>query len=666
MYRTLSGIVAALLVGLLAVGLTFSAADGGEAEFRFVNGAEPKTLDPQLATGSPEGRILSALFEGLTRRDAATLEPVPGVAERWDLSADERHYTFHLRRNARWSDGTPITAHDFVYAWKRLLDPAFGAEYAYIIHMIRHAEAFNTYASLVAALRGPIHSALVGLKQQASPTVEAADFQRTLSAAGGHAALQQAADPFTRELITRRQGHVSIQQLDELLARLEPEAERLEQDLALANAHLGKDQGFYATNDHTLVVELRAPTPYFLELTAFYPTFPVPRHLLEKTPGSRDWFLPETLVSNGPFNLARWLVNDRIRLLRSQTYWDSGNVKLASADALPIENSSTALNLYLTGEVHWLPGTYPIELVHRFRGRPDFYSAPAMSVYYYRLNCERGPLRDKRVRRALNLAIDRKVITDDVLALGQLPAHHIVPPDMPHYQQPKSELRFDPTEAKRLLADAGYPEGRGFPQLGILYNTLEAHKKVAEVVADQLRAHLNIQVNAYNQEWQSYQETVRAGDYDMARAGWIGDYLDPNTFLDMWVTNGGNNQTGFSSVKYDSLIRAASDPASTLQTRERTLALMQDPDALSELYRQLDSTSSDTARTQLFRQLRLVLLAEAEAVLVQEEFPLIPIYFYVNSGFISPKVSGFYSPGAPGNAPNPQDLHPLYSITVAP
>src|SRR5690606_24021310 len=160
MYRTLFGIIGGLLAALLLVGLTFSASDGEQAEFRFVNGTEPDTLDPQLATGSPEQRILSALFEGLTRRDAATLQPTPGVAERWEVSADELSYTFHLRPNARWSNGTPLTAHDFVYSWRRLLDPALGAEYAYIIHMIRHAEAFNTYGTYVSALRGSIGTAL--------------------------------------------------------------------------------------------------------------------------------------------------------------------------------------------------------------------------------------------------------------------------------------------------------------------------------------------------------------------------------------------------------------------------------------------------------------------------------------------------------------------------
>ena len=666
MYRTLFGIIGGLFAALLLVGLTFSASDGEQAEFRFVNGTEPDTLDPQLATGSPEQRILSALFEGLTRRDAATLQPTPGVAERWEISADELRYTFHLRPNARWSNGTPLTAHDFVYSWRRLLDPALGAEYAYIIHMIRHAEAFNTYGTYVSALRGSIGTALEQLHREEPAGIEAAKFQRVLSAAGAHAALQHSDDSTVHSLLAHRQGRVSREQVETLISRLEPEAERLERALAAAQTHLGVDQGFFALNDHTLVVELRSPTPYFLELTAFYSTFPVPRQLLETAGSNRDWFLPGTIISNGPFNLERWIVNDRLRLVRSPTYWDREHVTLQSADVLPVENSATALNLYLTGAAHWLPGTYPVELVHRFRGRSDFYSAPAMTVYYYRLNCERGPLRDRRVRQALNLAIDRELITNEVLGLGQLPAYHIVPPKMPGYQQPKSSIRFDPDRARELLSAAGYPSGRNFPQLGILYNTLEVHKKIAEVVADQLRTHLGIEASAYNQEWQSYQQTMRAGDYDMARAGWVGDYLDPNTFLDLWVTNGGNNQTGFSSSRYDRLIRAASNPSSVVESSERALALVSDREQLNELLQQLDAATSDAARSQLLRRLRLLMLSEAEAVLVQDEFPIIPIYFYVNSGFISPDVSGFYKPGETGNAPNPQDLHPLYPISVEP
>ena len=201
----------------------------------------------------------------------------------------------------------------------------------------------------------------------------------------------------------------------------------------------------------------------------------------------------------------------------------------------------------------------PQDLAPDLRQRPDFFTGPAFITYYYRINCTRKPFDDVRVRKALNLAIDREQITRDVMRLGQLPARYLVPPGIRGYKPPESGISYDVEQARKLLAEAGFPEGRGFPKFGILYNTLESHKKVAEVVADQLRRNLHVEVAAYNQEWQSYQQSTRSLDYDLARAGWIGDYEDPNTFLDLWLTNGGNNQTGWGSVVYDRLLAAAGD-----------------------------------------------------------------------------------------------------------
>lgn len=542
MWRTVAALAAIVGAALAVVGLTFSASTSAPADFRFVNGSEPKTLDPALLTGQPGGRIVTALFEGLTRRDARTLRPVPGVAESWVVSQDGLTWTFQLRADARWSDGRPLTAHDFVYAWRRLLDPATGAEYAYLLHGLRGARAYNEAGS------------------EAEP-------------------------------------------------------------------RFGMDRGVYARDDRTLVVELEAPLPYFLELTSFFSAYPVPRGLVEAHP--RDWFLPDKLVSNGPFLLESWRVGDRIRLVRNPAYWGADEVALESIDALAVEQPTTALNLYLGGDVDWLPELYPVELVDVLREHPDFYKGPGMMVYYYRLNVRRPPLDDSRVRRAIGLAIDRREITDEVLRLGQIPALTIVPPGMPGYAAPESGFGFDPEKARALLAQAGYPGGQGMPELGILYNTHETHKKVAEVIADQLRRHLGIEVKAYNQEWQSYLASIRTGNYEIARAGWIGDYLDPNTFLDLWVTGSGNNQTGWGDPVYDELIAAAGGEANATR--------------------------------------RMEMLRRAEAILVGRGFPVIPIYFYVVSGLVKPHVGGFYSelelPDG-SHAANLQDLHPLRDLSL--
>jgi oligopeptide transport system substrate-binding protein len=365
-------------------------------------------------------------------------------------------------------------------------------------------------------------------------------------------------------------------------------------------------------------------------------------------------------VGNGPFVLEAWRVGDRIRLARSSTYWGRAAVALARVDALPVENLVTALNLYLSGALDWLPRT-PGDLAETLRERPDHYGAPALIVYYYRVNVARPPLDDPRVRQALALAIDRETLVRDVLRLGQLPALHVVPPGIPGYEPPASALGFDPERARALLAEAGYPEGRGFPEIGILYNTLEDHRKIAELVADQLRRALGVRVVPYNQEWQSYLATTQAGDYHLSRAGWIGDYVDPNTFLDLWVTNGGNNQTGWGDPLYDRLIRAAADVESFAQ--EPFFAGLGEPGRVREQLTAF-AAARGAERPAAGARLRLGLLREAEAILVQRAFPVIPVYFYVTSGLVAPHVSGFHAWLADGR-PNLQDLHPLRGLSVS-
>ena len=581
LWRPIAGLLAVFAAALGVVGLTFDASGQEPAEFRFVNGTEPRTLDPGIMTGAPESRIANELFEGLTRRDARSLRPAPGVATHWEVSDDGLVWRFHLRRDARWSDGRPVVAGDFAYAWRRLLDPATGSEYAYMLHGLRDARAFH----------------------------------------GG----------------------------DEEAAR-----------------HFGVDRGVVAEDDHTLRVELAAPIPYFLELTSFFSAYPVRRDVVEAHP--RSWFLPERIVSNGPFALASWRVGDRIRLVRNPHYWARDEVGLASVDVFPIENPTTALNLFLRGDVDWLPGVYPEDLAPVLRERDDFYSGPAMIVYYYRLNTRRPPFDDPRVRRAIGLAIDRRQITEDVLGLGQIPATTIVPPGMAGYRAPESGLAYDPERAKELLREAGHPGGEGIRELGILYNTNESHKRVAEVIADQLRRHLGLRVKAYNQEWQSYLASLAAGDYDIGRAGWVGDYLDPNTFLDLWVTDGGNNQTGWGDPRYDALVTAAADVGRASADGERLAGLVPEPEALRTRLAAVRAAPDTAERSEALVALRLELLRQAEAILVQEAFPVLPIYFYVVSGLVSPAVEGFHTeltlPDG-SRAANLQDLHPLRAVRMA-
>jgi oligopeptide transport system substrate-binding protein len=668
MRRSLISALLVLAAALLIVGLTLSKSTRGRADFRFVNGAEPKTLDPGLMTGEPEGRIAEAIFEGLTHLEPRSLEPAPGVAEAWDVTPDGKTYTFHLRADARWSDGRPVTAHDFTYSWRRLQDPALGAEYAYIMHMVRYAEAFNTHQAQAEALEGPIRKALDELAVRHPQQVPANVLADFTSKQQLYAVLKGTPSPALRAFLMRAPGPIATGELRSLQGELAGEGKRRRQLHDEAARRFGVDGGVYAKDERTLVVELVAPTPYFLELTAFYPSYPLPRWAIEKAGSRRNWFLPGNIVSNGPFNFAAWNVGDRIRLERSDTYWGRDAVKLRSADALAAENQTTSLNLYLTDEVDWLPSnTYPQDLAPDLKSRKDFYIGPALIVYYYRINCTRKPFDDPRVRQAINLAIDREQITRDVLGVGQLPAPSFVPPSIRGYTAPESSIGYDVAKARKLLAAAGFKDGHGFPKFGILYNTLEAHKKIAEVVADQLRRNLGINVAAYNQEWQSYQQSTRSLDYDLARGGWVGDYEDPNTFLDIWVTNGGNNQTGWGSLVYDRLLDAARDVETFLAAPEFLLAHAKQPTKLTHLAQEVRAAGDAETRLGAMSGLRMALLSEAEAILVQDEFPIIPMYFYVINGLVKPEVKGFYSKlrGKDGRErSNLRDVHPLRDIYI--
>ena len=496
-----------------------------EQIFRVNNMVEPESLDPGMVTGVPEYRILSNLFEGLTTTDPKDLSPRPGMATAWRISKDGLVYTFKLR-DARWTDGKPVTALDFVYAWERVLNPKMGARYAQQLFCVKNGEDYNKGRTT--------------------------DFSRV---------------------------------------------------------------GVKALGDRTLQVTLRCPTAYFLDLTSFYTLYPVPRWAIEAY--GKDWGKPGKIVSNGPFRLVSWVPQRELVLEKNPQHWDAAHINLQQVVFIPTEDVNTAFKQFQAGESDWVPQV-PTPQIDAVRNRPELYVTPYLGTYYFRFNVIKPPTNDVRVRKALSMTADRVSLTKYVTKSGETPSSTFVPAGLRGYEGVKG-LPYDVVAAKRLLAEAGYPDGKGFPKVQLLYNTNELHRVVTQAVQQMWKDSLGIQVDLVNVEWKVYLTRQGSLDYQISRSGWIGDYVDPNTFLDLWITGGGNNQTGWSNRRYDDLINRAA--CKIVNAKERMRALQ-----------------------------------DAEKILVVDEVPIMPLFTYVNKGMLSRRVKGW--------SPNILDQHPLKYISL--
>ena len=498
------------------------------------NKSDPQELDPHIVQGVGEHHILQALIENLVTEDPTDLHPVPGQAERWDISPDGTTYTFHLRAGIRWSNGDPVTADDFVRSYRRALTPSLGCEYAYMFFVMKGAEDYYK-----------------GKTQ---------DF-----------------------------SSVGAQALDE----------------------------------RTLRITLNGPVPYFLSLLNHYSWWPVHLPTIARygDPYQRNnrWTRPGNFVGNGPFVLARWVVGHVIVVKKNPLYWNAASVRLNEIRFHAIESNDTEERSFRSGQLHV---TYEVPQskisVYR-RDSPQLLRIdPYLGAYFYRINTTRPQFRDKRVRQALAMAIDRKTIVENVTRGGQLPAYYFTPPDTVGYTS-RTAIRYDPEGARKLLAQAGYPGGKGFPPFDMLYNTSESHKSIAEAIQQMWKRELGIDARLLNQEWKVYLDTEKRKDYDVSRAGWIGDYADPSTFLETFLADSGNNRTGWANAEYDRLLKEAS--------------------RLGD------------------RQTRYELFQKAEAIFL-DEMPVIPIYHYTRVYLLRPEVRGW-------NA-TILDHHPYQYVWLAP
>lgn len=492
------------------------ASTGSRDTLRFVIGESPRSIDPNLATESEGGLIVLNTFEGLYMHgpgDDPKTRLLPGVAKSSSVSDDGLVWTFKLRADARWSDGKPVTAKDFVYSWLRLLKPETAAEYSHFLRHVKGAEAY-------------------------------------------------------------RQGEGG------------PEG-----------------VGVRAVDDTTFEVTLAYPYAMFKEITAFYATFPVPSHVVEAK--GADWIRAENWVSNGPYVVTEVADKQHIKMRKNPEYWDREKVSIETITGLIIPDESAAYNAYLGDQVDWLRDDIPASELPNLLAQDDseLEVHARLGVYMLIFNVKQPPFDDVRVRKAFNLALDKPHFVKNVTQGRERPAYSLVPSTLRRalgYEGPKGP-KHDLEEARRLLSEAGYPDGEGMPKVVFRYNTSENHKKVAESVQSILKTSLGVDVELSNNEWKVYLDDLQKGDFQMGRYGWIADYVDPMTFLDLFMTDNPNNNTRWSDARYDELLIQAD--------------------------READADK------------RMALMAEAEAIWLEAQ-PAIPLYFYTQKLLIKPWVQG--------------------------
>lgn len=499
-------------------------------------GSEPPTIDPALATDSTSGAIIKNVFEGLTHMPLEG-EPEAAAAESWEVSEDGLTYTFTLREGITWNNGDPVTAQDFEYAWKRVLNPETTSQYASIMYVIEGAEAYNSG---------------------------------------------------------------------------EGEADAV---------------GVTALDERTLEVKLANPTAYFLELTAFYTFMPVHQATVE---ANAEWALDagDAYVSNGPFVLSSWAHSSDYVLNKSESYWDIENVSLDTVNVQIIEAESTANAEFQSGGIDYLGAPYStvsLDAIELYRANEELNVAPYAAIYWYKLNTTDEVMSNVNIRKALALAVDRQGLVDNITKGEQIPAMGFVPPTIEGFEEDRGYFADADYDAAKEFLAAGLEElGMSDPSeltVNISINTSEAHSTIAQFIQEGWAQNLGINAQIDNTEWQVYLERLDVLDFQIARMGWIADFNDASTFLDMYRTaDAGNNDTGWENEEYKNLI--------------------------------------DQAAAELDQEARKDLLLQAEAIMV-DEMPVIPLYYYTNLNVVHDHVENM-APDALGNI-NLKDV----SVTAA-
>lgn len=585
---------------LLAAGLIFAIVSERplpKADLVINNGNDVSTLDLQRMSWSMDLRVARVLFEGLVANDAHTwgFDIRPAVAERWDVSEDGLTYTFHLRKDAKWSNGSPLTAHDFVFSWRRALLPDLAADYVALFQLVEGATEFYEWRT------------------------------------------QAVADFAQREFPSQADRAQAARDLWALTELRFSEMVRLD-----------------TPDDHTLIVKLVRPTPYFLDLCAFATFYPVYPPLvrqydrLDETTGSlipqAGWTKPPNLVSNGPFKLTRWRFKRDMRLEANEHWWDYESLGVKSISLTSIADPNAQVLAFQTGAVDFLADVTAGYRREMFAQKQEFYNehrelyeqlvreghdqfeidrrmpddtrkhahfVPAFGTYWYNFNClprlpdgRDNPFADARVRRAFAMAIDKRALAEKVRGFGEPVASTLIPPNsIGGYEPPRglecisdgktdAERAAIAQRARDLLAEAGYPDPSQFITVELLFNKDSGHDLIAQSIAKDWNKYLGVPTRLMQRELKVFRDDLKNANFMTSRAGWYGDYGDPTTFLDLSRKDDGNNDRKYANEEFEDLLDRAN-----LET---------DPEK------------------------RMALLREAETIVMERDLPMVPLFHYAH------------------------------------
>jgi oligopeptide transport system substrate-binding protein len=579
---------------------------------RYVTGSEIESLDPQVGTGQPDARVYQALYEGLVEYHPKNTLPIPGVAERWEVNSDSSEFLFHLRKNARWSNGEPITAKDFAYTFKRGLSPELASRNAYLAYYIKYSQGYNTGGSFV---RDPATGQFVLERDVLEEVIKAGEAATSRAPEGENPAHDTEFHKFIHQPTRLVLSGDETERKGQIAANPKIEAAIAGKELVPVTAD---DVGVEAVDDYTFRVTLRQPAPFFLGLMAHQFFRAVPRKAIEQH--GEAWTQAGHIVSGGTFRLKEWIPYDRLVVEKDPNYWDAAAVRLNQIIFYPVKDNATIMNLYKAGEIDgFLNHTVPASWMDHIRPLKDYMDATENGTDYYDFNVRRGPFTDKRLRKAFNMAIDKVAFANWRKTVK--PMTGFVPLGIfPGYPNPKGD-DFNPDRARQLMAEAGYPVTKGadgkwvcrnFPvsEVEILYNPDGMNTPIAEFLQAQWRQNLGVTIPLKSMEFRTFLNVRAKGDYKgIARDAWGGDYMDPFTFLNLFYA-GAENGSGWHDPKYDAMLDEA------------------------------NRTSDPAKRYELF--------AKAEAYMLEEQ-PVIPLD--------TPTVNWMKKPYVKGMYPNPLTLH---------